>query len=214
MRLFLADGVHAVQIADDFVFLDVAADAYFCLGGVSDVIALAPGGEIDVRHDETAEQLLEGGLLSPRMIPDRPPPPPKPAASSWRQGANRAAPLDVCLSALAVTLSVRRDFANRSFAALLEDPGPNGLQSGEPSAALLEAAAQFEHLRPWAPLHGECLLRSYHLHAFLRARGFDALWVFGVRTWPFNAHCWLQVGRTVLDDDLERLAAYAPILAV
>jgi hypothetical protein len=28
------------------------------------------------------------------------------------------------------------------------------------------------------------------------------------------AHCWLQVGDMALDDDLERLAAYHPILAV
>jgi hypothetical protein len=48
----------------------------------------------------------------------------------------------------------------------------------------------------------------------LRILGFDADWIIGVRTWPFMAHCWLQVGAVALDDDVERLAAYTPILAV
>ena len=41
-----------------------------------------------------------------------------------------------------------------------------------------------------------------------------AVWVFGVRTWPFSAHCWLQIGDAVLDDDPERVGIYPPILAV
>ncbi len=213
MRLFLADGVHAVHVSSDLVFLDTAADAYFCLGGVSDVIALGPGGEVDIDHDETAEQLLAAGLLSRRTFPGRRSPPPRPLASSRLQGTGRAPPLDVCASALAVTLAVARHFSRRSFAALLEDSPSGDALEGEPSAPLIEAAAQFEHLRPWLPLQGACLLRSYHLRAFLRARGFDAIWVFGVRTWPFSAHCWLQVGGTALDEDLERLAAYTPIMA-
>jgi hypothetical protein len=36
--------------------------------------------------------------------------------------------------------------------------------------------------------------------------------VFGVRTWPFHAHCWLQCDDVVLDDQADRVAAYAPIL--
>ena len=62
--------------------------------------------------------------------------------------------------------------------------------------------------------HARCYVAFDVAVRVLRARGFDALWVFGVRTWPFSAHCWLQVGLTALDDDLERLAAYTPIMAV
>ncbi|WP_312062938.1 lasso peptide biosynthesis B2 protein [Brevundimonas sp.] len=48
----------------------------------------------------------------------------------------------------------------------------------------------------------------------LASRGRGATWVFGVRTWPFSAHCWLQVGDVLLDDDLDRVALYTPIMAV
>jgi hypothetical protein len=74
--------------------------------------------------------------------------------------------------------------------------------------------AAFIRLMPWAPYQGACLHRAFLLLFMLRASGADAIWVFGVRTWPFSAHCWLQVGDSVLDDDPERVSLYTPILAV
>ncbi len=78
----------------------------------------------------------------------------------------------------------------------------------------MEVAAEFARFRVWAPFDGACLKRSYMMLRYLRLRGHDAAWVIGVRTWPFMAHCWLQVGEVVLDDDHERLLPYHPILAV
>jgi hypothetical protein len=49
---------------------------------------------------------------------------------------------------------------------------------------------------------------------FLAARGLAADWVFGVRTWPFSAHCWVQAGGIVLNDTVERVAPYRQILRV
>lgn len=214
MRLFLASGVHAVEVAGDLVFLDVASDAYFCLGGGADALALGPDGQADVGHEQMAAQLLEAGLLSQHPTTPSIPLPPRSTASIRLEGGARApVPPNVGLVALKVTTSVARMFSRSEFSRLLEGPAPAPSARAAPTPALIEAVAQFERLRPWLPLQGECLLRSYHLRAFLRARGLDAIWVFGVRTWPFSAHCWLQVGETVLDEDLERLTAYQPILA-
>lgn len=57
-------------------------------------------------------------------------------------------------------------------------------------------------------------MRSYLQLQYLHRLGLDADWVIGVRTWPFMAHCWLQVGAVALDDDVERLIPYTPILVV
>ncbi|MGA0599299.1 lasso peptide biosynthesis B2 protein [Caulobacter sp. KR2-114] len=211
MRLFLASAVHAVDIAGDLVFLDVTTDAYFCLGGGGEVISLGPDGEAHVQQDETARQLLEAGLLSAEPTPGRLSLPPRPTASCRHLAARGRLPLKTWLAALAVTARVGWRFPRRSFADLLEGSADREALA-EPQPQLIEAVEQFEQMRPWLPLQGECLLRSYHLRTFLRSRGFDALWVFGVRTWPFSAHCWLQVGHTALDEDLERLAAYSPIM--
>ena len=43
--------------------------------------------------------------------------------------------------------------------------------------------------------------------------GIATQWLFGVRTWPFAAHCWLQIGNLVVGDRLERVRFYTPILA-
>jgi hypothetical protein len=211
---FLSEGVHAVQVREDIVFLDTLADSYFCLGGVADVIALGEGGRIEVRHEESAAQLLEAGLVSrePRGW-NRPAPPRATRSALWRP-PKRPASLARLVAAVTTNGTVGRRLARRAFDDLLEPAlAPESLLA-EPSADLLEAVAQFEQVRPWLPLRGECLARSYQLRAFLRARGFDAFWVFGVRTWPFSAHCWLQVGTTALDEHLERLTAFFPILAV
>ena len=57
-------------------------------------------------------------------------------------------------------------------------------------------------------------MRSFVLLRFLQRSGLNARWVIGVRTWPFSAHCWLQIDDTALDDAWERLVVYEPILAV
>ena len=50
------------------------------------------------------------------------------------------------------------------------------------------------------------------LVSYLRRCGLRADWVFAVRLWPFAAHCWVQCGDLCLNDDVERLAPYTPIL--
>jgi transglutaminase-like putative cysteine protease len=75
-------------------------------------------------------------------------------------------------------------------------------------------AQAFDQLMPLVPFQGQCLFRSRLLLAFLRTADRDATWVFGVRTRPFQAHCWLQVHDTALDDAAERICGYTPILAL
>lgn len=213
MRLFLGPGVHAACVGEDVVFLDTICDAYFCLAGAADFLSLGAGGQVDVVAEEIAVQMLEAGLLSQEREPGVKLTAPRPAASiRLAQPAFRPMTPGLVVGAITATFKVARGFSGRSFARLLEGPSPGAAAFENPSPAMSDAVAQFETLRPWLPLQGECLLRSYHLRVFLRARGLDALWVFGVRTWPFDAHCWLQSGQTVLDEDLERLSAYQPIM--
>ena len=47
----------------------------------------------------------------------------------------------------------------------------------------------------------------------LFARGCRSTLVFGV-TMPFAAHCWVQVGETVLTDPLDIVLHYQPIFAI
>ena len=42
--------------------------------------------------------------------------------------------------------------------------------------------------------------------------GGGADWVFAVKGAPFAAHCWIQLGDIVLNDSVENVRAYTPIM--
>jgi hypothetical protein len=73
----------------------------------------------------------------------------------------------------------------------------------------------FTRLRPlFYTLRSACLLDSLTLVHFLGAEGIHPDWVFGVKTEPFDAHCWVQQGEVVLNDAPDRVRQYSPILLV
>jgi hypothetical protein len=211
--------VHAVRIGEDLVFLEAGADAYFCLPGGAKDITLSPGGRALAATDpELAADLAAAGLLQPlgsdpitasrgptalpcaSAITEATPPP------SWRDG----------LEAFRAILDLALHYRGRSFAEILAALGPPAPSTSDlaPGPELLALVHRFHRWAPYAPVSAKCLLRSFMLLRLLRRHGHDARWVFGVTTWPFEAHCWLQCGDVVLDDHFERLWRYQPILAV
>jgi hypothetical protein len=111
------------------------------------------------------------------------------------------------------TLRMATDYHGRSLAHLLMLARRRPAAPASPEAAARRSAL-FTRWAPWIPFQGACLYRAFFLLNFLRREGLGAHWVFGVRTWPFGAHCWLQAGDLVLDDDLDRVRRYTPILVV
>lgn len=93
------------------------------------------------------------------------------------------------------------------------------LSMGSP-AAIEDAAraarliAAFRDLRPLYPRPYLCLFDSLALLEFLASFRLFPRVVFGVIADPFQAHCWLQDGSMVLNDDLERVERYIPILSL
>lgn len=88
------------------------------------------------------------------------------------------------------------------------------------SSTLDNALAQhvvgtFLYLRPYLRSSKDaCLLESLSLLHVLGRYGIHAHWVFGVRTEPFFAHCWLQKHDCVLSDSLDRVWQFTPIMVV
>lgn len=60
----------------------------------------------------------------------------------------------------------------------------------------------------------ECLHDSLAVLEFLAQHGVFPTWVFGVRARPFAAHCWLQHAGIVLNDTVEHVSTYVPIMLV
>ena len=59
-----------------------------------------------------------------------------------------------------------------------------------------------------------CLLDSLTLVRFLALYGVYPDWVFGVKTEPFHAHCWVQQDGHVFNDSPDFVGEFAPILVL
>ncbi len=91
---------------------------------------------------------------------------------------------------------------------------PGGPQAADP-VRLRSLVTAFGRLRPlFYTLRSACLLDSLTLLHFLSAEDIHPDWVFGVKTEPFDAHCWLQQGEVLLNDVPDRVRQYSPILVV
>lgn len=215
----LAPHVHAVAADDDLVFLDIAADAYSCLPGGALAVRLRPGSAaLSVEDPELIAGLAAAALIVPadvELAPRRAPPP-RPAATAVTGAIGPPAWGDLPTAAIGL-VDLLGAYRGRRFADILAcaaaTPVPTRRRSAR-APSLLEIVDRFHSWIPYAPVSGKCLLRSFILLRGLRRAGHDAEWVFGVRTWPFAAHCWLQVGDLALDDDHERLTPFHPILAI
>lgn len=212
IQLTLRPTVHAVAVDEHLVLLDTAGDAYHCLRRGGDVVIAEGGMDLRLSDERLARDLEQAGLTMPaetatgptrrRAIPA--------TASLLRDHYPRPEALDL-IDLFRALIDVLRDYRARDLAQILAavDRRP----SRAPPAETLDACVDgFHRWIPYAPVSGKCLLRSFMLLRFLQRRGHRPDWVFGVTTWPFRAHCWLQADGCVLDDELDRVRAFTPIL--
>ncbi|HWQ85386.1 lasso peptide biosynthesis B2 protein [Brevundimonas sp.] len=214
VEVWCAAGVFLAPVGEDVVVLDVNADQYHCLLDGADWMAVGEGGSVTV-PDECAANLLLGAGVA---VGERPQPPRRTPEPVRRQLATTSTPskrtlLRAGFSLAAATIS----FRGKSLRQLVQacpaasSPAPHGLHDVR---TLIESVTAVQAALPWIPFEGECLQRAFQIRRVLARRGIHPDWVFGVRTWPFAAHCWLQIGDLVIADTLDRVNRYTPIMVV
>ncbi len=204
----------AAARAEDLVLLDAAAGEYMLLPGAGIGVVAAPdSNRLSGASISLAEVLAELDALSPEPAPVRRRPIPAPPTFDLGQGVDPPVSARDLAPWLLSGGDMARGYWRRPFGALVaaERAAPEG--GPDPCQAAI-AARVFRRLLPWVPFQGECLFRSLMLRAYLRRRGLSATWVVGCQTWPFEAHCWLQVGSLVLDDSVDHAAGFTPIMAI
>ncbi len=76
-----------------------------------------------------------------------------------------------------------------------------------------DLVTRFVTLRPFLfSAKDACLFDALALSEFLAAYQVFPRWVFGVQARPFAAHCWLQHDAVLLNDTIDHVRRYTPIM--
>lgn len=214
MPLTLASHVHLAVLGDDIVLLDVLADAYLCIpDGLTQLRPSRDAATLSPIDTGVLAGLVEAGLACAGPGRDRARPPERPARDVAPPGAESLRPREA-LRLCAALWDLAWRYRRRPFSAVLAFAARAPVCAVGQRAETVRLARLFQRVAIWLPISRKCLVRSFVLLRFLQRSGLNARWVIGVRTWPFSAHCWLQIDDTALDDAWERLVVYEPILAV
>jgi len=232
----LAGHVFVCLQGEHVVFLDVLKDRYFALEArqTASLGAIVPGWPVaatprasEMPCDETSSSilalLLEQGLLSADERDSKPatpvcvPPITSELSADAYPDTTRASLASVAsftTSAIRASLMLRF----RGFARVVERVRLRNLRhaaDGFDAQRAHRLVATFAALRPFFfTAKDMCLFEALALSELLARHDLFPHWVFGVQARPFAAHCWLQHRAILLNDTLDHVQRYTPIMVV
>lgn len=188
-----------VQKENDVIILDLVEDRYLWKGGVQ--IDVAKAGKGSANQDQAVKLDLE--------LPNHPGSPPRGRGRYWRFDA------PMVVRALAALIAAHRMVA-RGFSSFAGDLNRQ-LQSRHRhfkggDRSLAEIAAAMEWARLIFPFEAKCLPMSIATVKLARHFGIEAELMVGVQALPLKAHAWAQVGNRLVNDFVERVHFFRPIM--
>tara|TARA_R110002124_G_scaffold173440_4_gene341043 strand:+ start:2716 stop:3333 length:618 start_codon:yes stop_codon:yes gene_type:complete len=205
MSLFHRPDLAWCDLSGTLIFLDISRDRYFCLD--------------DACNSKAFHELEQAGLGRVQQ------------PACWPKPADWTPPIRTCAAigsgsfqlpdiarALWIQRRTERRLASTSFAATLTDLRRVMDRVDRRASKSRRTAAQtiraFEHARLLRTAADRCLPRSIALALCLASDGERTNLVIGVKLAPFGAHCWVQSGDEVLNDSVEEVLRYQPILII
>lgn len=206
----LSAAVTACVAADRILFLDVAKDRYFALPpSLSESFLTwleAPQTELPESCAAALAGFGTAGLRPSRCTVPSPLPLDSKALARHSVSARDLVSVGRCV------VSAYREVRSQPLAAVLARRFPASRPKGAPVGDLEARLATFRSARPWIPVPRVCLHDALALMDWLGASAGGVTLVFGVSTYPFAAHSWVQTDRMVLDDHPESPSRFQPIL--
>jgi hypothetical protein len=219
MSYHLRDDLHVCVTSGHAVFLDVAANRYFALDRPATMtFERLLSGDADVVEGPVARSLVERGYLVAGSDQDKGVHVTRGivARTSAIQAGRSASLAPAMWAALAMMIALaglRLCSFSATLARYRHVAGLTAPVAATRSAVIIQSTlAAFDAGSVLVTGHDRCLARSLALAAMLARRGVATKVVIGVRMHPFMAHCWVQRDEVVLNDDLDSVATYTPIL--
>lgn len=220
--LFLAPHAFVCFVDDRYIFLDLIKDKYVGLSIAKSktVQSLANGS---ARLGQTETQSL-GGLRAAGLLADSgtsgKPFKPTAAPASRRDLFDLPEPRlrpsgaipGILMSCIKASWTLKFDALVASLEKIARRRAATQGKSNPDIDAMCALSASFNRLRPVYPRKPVCLHDSLALLEYLAGYGFFPNCVFGVTAEPFRAHCWVQYEDIVLNDYIDRVAPYTPIM--
>lgn len=219
MGYALAPGIHFCISNQKVALLDVGRDRYLALPPAQEEAfkRLAAGDNLSGADLDLLGPLKLTGILSevdaPNAVSTQKPLP----IRTFETGATLA-PTHLSMAALATRLITHVSMKRQTLALTLAGVRRSKHKiARDPEASDTQALMTIAALRAtsrWLPVKDQCLPWSVAGALFLHRHRIPADLVIGVRMRPFAAHAWLQWQGAVLNDDLDEVLPYTPILVV
>lgn len=222
MGFKLRQGISFCEVSERLLFLDIVADRYFCLQPPAEAAFRALVGDRDL--DDAGERGLAGMLRAGTLIRTAEDISPFPIRPGRQASLSLLDSQDHPVSALRVASAVvsiviarhglRPGRLHHILQALdlAKVPWP---RSGTVDLDEIQAAASaFAASARWLRSHDQCLPRSIALARHLAARNLPADLAIGVKLRPFAAHAWVQSGSWLVNDRIDTIRSYTPILVI
>ena len=198
------------------VLLDLAADRYFALQARTDTAlqeAFAGTASENTLNDLAAQGLIVETNADTHLRPTPYTVPRTDILSLTRSGPAIIPPIIPVLT----QMTTRHDLAVQPLHKVISDIETLKRRHEATGVSFKKAAhmvARYNASRRFISAQDECLRWSIAMVRYLRRTRYFPDLVLGVRMMPFAAHAWVQDGETVLNDTVEYVSAYTPILVV
>ncbi|ESQ79308.1 lasso peptide biosynthesis B2 protein [Asticcacaulis sp. YBE204] len=215
MHLTLPPHISACRIAGRSLILDLRTNRYLALPPDLDTSFQAVFDGL-TPSERDAERLCLLGLTVRRKTetPPRLTTYPAPRADLDLAGVTPtlSSVLDAIASQVRATHALKRRGLEAAILRLHQVKRARNPKGGH--RVLCEFAASAQLSGRFIDRHNRCLENSLAFTTRCRRQGLAADLILGVKMGPFAAHAWVQSGETVLNDRLDQVRHFTPILVV
>lgn len=223
MFFSLRDNLHHCTVSGRTIILDLEADRYHALPpGMDAAFSRVVAGELcDADDALMLQDLLQHGMLirqahaprvsvRPGIVPAL-----RDLAACWPGRPRPSTIMQVAVAQCTAAWRLRFTGLPTILRSLqCRKTMVADCDGGGRDHAYAGLAAAFEALSPLFRRSERCLVRSLAYHALCSRRGLAAQLVFGVQASPFSAHCWVQQGDLVLNDSIDNVRPFTPIMVL